>query len=67
MFYLVTLAFYAIIIYRENVTNGKLYNFAKRTWGEIINMNIPYDLGSDMHYGAKVTIYGPAIPLLILY
>ena len=37
-----------------NVTQGKLYNFAKRTWGEIVSLDIPYDLGSDMHYGAKV-------------
>ena len=41
------------------MTNGKLYNFAKRTWGEIINMDIPYDLGSDMHYGAKVSSIPP--------
>lgn len=44
-----------ILIHRHNVTDGKLYNFAKRTWGEIITLNVPYDLGSDMHYGSKVS------------
>ena len=43
---------------RLNVTDGKEYNFDKRTWGEIIALEVPYDLGSDMHYGSKVkTIY----------
>lgn len=44
-----------ILIHKHNVTAGKLYNFDKRTWGEIVTLNIPYDLGSDMHYGSKVT------------
>ncbi|KAI0221231.1 Zinc metalloproteinase nas-36 [Lamellibrachia satsuma] len=42
-----------ILIHKHNVTAGKLYNFDKRTWGEIVTLNIPYDLGSDMHYGSK--------------
>ena len=40
-----------------NVTKGKMYNFDKRTWGEIVTLDIPYDLGSDMHYGSKVSVF----------
>ena len=47
-----------IRIHRENVTDGKFYNFQPRTWGEIITLDIPYDLGSDMHYGSKVSKHG---------
>ena len=43
-----------VSINTDNVMLGKLYNFAKRTWGEIITDDVPYDLGSDMHYGSKV-------------
>lgn len=38
----------------ENVKEGKISNFERRTWGEIVNLNLPYDPGSDMHYGSKV-------------
>ena len=43
-----------VIVHEENVTAGKLYNFLRRSWGEIVALNVPYDLGSVMHYGAKV-------------
>ena len=43
-----------VYINTRNVAKGKLYNFDKRTWGEIVTLDIPYDLGSDMHYGSKV-------------
>ncbi|ELT90667.1 hypothetical protein CAPTEDRAFT_227538 [Capitella teleta] len=42
-----------IEIHKENVSEGKLYNFEPRTWGEVTTLDVPYDLGSDMHYGAK--------------
>ena len=45
-----------VIIHKANVSEGKLYNFLPRTWGEITTLDIPYDLGSDMHYGAKVSV-----------
>jgi Astacin (Peptidase family M12A) len=43
-----------VTIHEENITDGKLYNFQTRTWGEVVELNVPYDLGSGMHYGAKV-------------
>ncbi len=45
-----------VTIHELNVTRGKLYNFQKRTWSEITSIDVPYDIGSDMHYGSKVTL-----------
>jgi len=47
-----------VVVHEENVSKGKLYNFETRTWGEIGILDIPYDLSSAMHYGAKVRRYG---------
>jgi len=46
-----------VVVHEENISEGKLYNFQTRTWGEIIVLGVPYDLGSGMHYGAKVQRY----------
>ena len=43
-----------VMIHEDNITDGKQYNFQTRTWGEVGILNVPYDLGSGMHYGAKV-------------
>jgi len=47
-----------VVVHRGNISDGKLYNFQTRTWAEIVTLNVPYDLGSSMHYGAKVRRYG---------
>ena len=57
-----------VYILKENVdpTDRRIYNFDKRKWGEIITLDIPYDLGSDMHYGATVSgerSYTPGLSL----
>jgi len=46
------------MLHEENISDGKLYNFQTRTWAEIVVLDTPYDLGSDMHYGAKVRRHG---------
>ena len=43
-------------VVEENVREGKMSNFETRTWGEILNFDLPYDPGSDMHYGSKVDV-----------
>lgn len=43
-----------VTIHEDNITDGKLYNFQTRSWSEVVTFSIPYDLGSGMHYGAKV-------------
>ncbi|KRZ56388.1 Zinc metalloproteinase nas-36 [Trichinella nativa] len=35
----------------ENVMKGALYNFLKRNTNQVTTMDVPYDLGSVMHYG----------------
>ena len=46
-----------VTVHRGNIATGKLYNFQTRTWREIVALDVPYDLGSSMHYGAKVRLY----------
>ena len=43
-----------VVVHEDNIAAGKLYNFQTRSWAEIVTLDIPYDLGSSMHYGAKV-------------
>lgn len=38
----------------DNVIDGLLYNFLQRSWGDVLTYNVPYDLGSVMHYGGTV-------------
>ncbi|CDW57416.1 zinc metalloproteinase toh 2 [Trichuris trichiura] len=40
-----------IRILPENVIQGQLFNFLKRNSDQVTTMNIPYDMGSVMHYG----------------
>ena len=55
-----------VLIQRGQISRGKLYNFKKRTWGEILTLDIPYDLGSDMHYGATVFRQTKSLPLSVI-
>jgi len=49
-----------VVVHPGNVSTGKLYNFQRRTWGEMVTLDSPYDLGSSMHYGAKVITRRPS-------
>ncbi|CAH1772988.1 unnamed protein product [Owenia fusiformis] len=42
-----------ITIHYDNIKDGKAYNFQRRTWKEITDLEVPYDIGSDLHYGSK--------------
>ncbi|XP_060595864.1 zinc metalloproteinase dpy-31-like [Ruditapes philippinarum] len=50
-------------VIRENITDGQYHNFEKVSWEIINNLEVPYDLGSVMHYngmqfskGRKITM-----------
>ncbi|ESN93440.1 hypothetical protein HELRODRAFT_124058, partial [Helobdella robusta] len=52
-----------VSINEVNVADGKLFNFRKRTWGEVVTHDVPYDLGSNMHYGSKYYAKDPNVTL----
>jgi hypothetical protein len=33
---------------------GEEFNFKMESWGELDNMDVPYDVSSIMHYGSTV-------------
>lgn len=47
----------------QNIEPGMEYNFDKYSWNDIQHLDIPYDLGSVMHYGTHAFSrgYGPTI------
>lgn len=44
-----------VTIIPDNVLNGLLSNFLQRSWSDVLAYNVPYDLGSVMHYGGTVS------------
>ncbi|VDP07362.1 unnamed protein product [Soboliphyme baturini] len=40
-----------ITVVPENIMKGQLHNFLTRSPEQLLNLSIPYDLGSVMHYG----------------
>lgn len=43
-----------IRVLSQNIIPAFLANFLHREWTEMVSFDIPYDLGSVMHYGAQV-------------
>ncbi|XP_070208337.1 zinc metalloproteinase dpy-31-like [Littorina saxatilis] len=41
-----------IRVHTEHVRLGEEFNFKVESWGELDNMNVPYDVSSIMHYGS---------------
>ncbi|XP_067665339.1 zinc metalloproteinase nas-36-like isoform X2 [Haliotis asinina] len=42
----------------ENVRDGEDFNFLKESWRYLDNLDIPYDIGSVMHYGSTAFSVG---------
>ena len=45
-----------IRVHKERVRVGEEFNFKVESWGELDNMNVPYDVSSIMHYGSTVSV-----------
>ena len=47
--------------------SGELHNFVKVSWEIINNLEVPYDIGSVMHYNGMVRIFGINKYMYIIY
>ncbi|PVD32225.1 hypothetical protein C0Q70_07657 [Pomacea canaliculata] len=42
-------------VHLEHVRKGEEFNFNVESWGELDNLDVPYDVSSIMHYGSTVS------------
>ncbi|ESO86005.1 hypothetical protein LOTGIDRAFT_167509 [Lottia gigantea] len=50
-----------VTVLYENVKYGKDYNFVEESWRDVINLGIPYDSGSIMHYKSTEYSYNDQV------
>jgi len=53
-----------VTIHYENIKSGREHNFHKRSYHEVDSLNVPYDYGSVMHYGRRVSCFSIICPTL---